>query len=238
MFTFIQRPLPSGELVRDFADLVRRYAQEPGVKGRSGDEGSSGAKERAACVGIGVNCTDPDHVAGALRTLSAAIAEPYSCDRGARSIAAAVAAAAGATADAAATAATATASRSGDDSTTTTQEEKTPTVMGSAAAAPHNNGGKPPQLLLVAYPNSGETWDASARDWVEGTGLRGGGGVGGVGGAETFGRMARDEWYTAGSAARVFGGCCRTRPAHITEIRRALSALVSSQDRAALPQDS
>ncbi|CAM9648584.1 unnamed protein product [Laminaria digitata] len=50
--------------------------------------------------------------------------------------------------------------------------------------------------------------------------------------------MARDEWYTTGSAARVFGGCCRTRPAHITEIRRALSALVLSRERTALPQES
>ncbi|CAM9648514.1 unnamed protein product, partial [Laminaria digitata] len=77
--------LRSGELVRDFADLVLRHAQEPGAgKGCGGSEGSSGAEETAACVGIGVNCTDPDHVAGALRTLSAAIAES-SCDRGARS---------------------------------------------------------------------------------------------------------------------------------------------------------
>lgn len=203
-------------------------------------------------MGIGVNCTDPDHVAGALRTLSAAIAEPYSCDRGARGITGATAAAtAAAGATPAATTATATAaaaSRSGDDNTAAAvQEKKTPAAMGIPAAAPDNmskNGGKPPQLLLVAYPNSGEAWDASARDWVEGTRLRGesggggGGGGGGVGGAETFGRMARDEWYTAGSAARVFGGCCRTRPAHITEIRRALSGLLPSQDRPALPQES
>lgn len=76
----------------------------------------------------------------------------------------------------------------------------------------------PPRIALVAYPNSGEEWDASARDWVEGTGLR----DGGEGGAKEFGRMARDEWFAAG--ARVVGGCCRTRPAHVTEIRRALAS--------------
>lgn len=87
--------------MRDFADLVRRHAQElGGGEGCGGCEGSSGAEETASCVGIGVNCTDPNHVAGALRTLSAAIAEP-SCVRGARSIAGAAAAGATAAAGAA-----------------------------------------------------------------------------------------------------------------------------------------
>ncbi|CAN0541652.1 unnamed protein product, partial [Ectocarpus sp. 8 AP-2014] len=78
----------------------------------------------------------------------------------------------------------------------------------------------PSRIALVAYPNSGEEWDASVRDWVEGTGLRERE-AGGGGGAEEFGRMARDEWFAAG--ARVVGGCCRTRPAHVAEIRRALA---------------
>ena len=180
--------------MRDFADLVRRHAQElGGGEGCGGCEGSSGAEETASCVGIGVNCTDPNHVAGALRTLSAAIAEP-SCVRGARSIAGAAAAGATAAAGAAvvatagvaaataatvatvatvATAATATASRSGADNTTAAQAKITPTAVGNVAAAPDaSNEGKLPQLILVAYPNSGEVWDASARGWVEGTGLR------------------------------------------------------------------
>ncbi|CAN0126317.1 unnamed protein product [Ectocarpus fasciculatus] len=83
-------------------------------------------------------------------------------------------------------------------------------------SAPREN---PPRIALVAYPNSGEEWDAGARDWVEGTGLREGG-VGG--GAEEFGRMARDEWFAAG--ARVVGGCCRTGQAHVAEVRRALAS--------------
>ncbi|CAN0558434.1 unnamed protein product, partial [Ectocarpus sp. 12 AP-2014] len=79
----------------------------------------------------------------------------------------------------------------------------------------------PSRIALVAYPNSGEEWDASARDWVKGTGLREGRAGGG---AEEFGRMARDEWFAAG--ARVVGGCCRTCPAHVAEIRRALASTV------------
>ncbi|CAN0189420.1 unnamed protein product, partial [Ectocarpus sp. 13 AM-2016] len=101
-------------------------------------------------------------------------------------------------------------------------------TLAAARARPDARHGAPREtprsrIALVAYPNSGEEWDASARDWVEGTGLReGGAGGGGGGGAEEFGRMARDEWFAAG--ARVVGGCCRTRPAHVTEIRRALAS--------------
>ncbi|CAM9291407.1 unnamed protein product [Scytosiphon promiscuus] len=38
------------------------------------------------------------------------------------------------------------------------------------------------------------------------------------------------EWYAVGRRARVFGGCCRTRPAHIAEIRRALGCAVEVLD--------
>ena len=51
----------------------------------------------------------------------------------------------------------------------------------------------------------------------------GGGAEGGERGVWALGRMVR-EWYTIGESARVFGGCCRTRPAHITAIRRALAS--------------
>lgn len=105
-------------------------------------------------------------------------------------------------------------------------------------SAPREN---PPRIALVAYPNSGEEWDAGARDWVEGTGLREGR-VGG--GAEEFGRMARDEWFAAG--ARVVGGCCRTGQAHVAEVRRALASAAEEeglqegegQQRSALQQSS
>lgn len=82
-------------------------------------------------------------------------------------------------------------------------------------------------IVLMAYPNSGEEWNAETRDWVEGTGLRGRD-EDLEGGVKAFGRMARDEWYVSGTGARIIGGCCRTRPAHIAEIRRILSAAEGS----------
>ena len=78
---------------------------------------------------------------------------------------------------------------------------------------------RPPDIALIAYPNSGEEWDSVSRKWLPGTGLEGRSCPSGV---EEFGRFARDEWWVAG--ARVIGGCCRTRPAHIAELRKALSA--------------
>lgn len=56
----------------------------------------------------------------------------------------------------------------------------------------------PVGVARIAYPNSGEQWDAEARRWV------------GAGGVPTA--LAR-EWIDAG--ARLVGGCCRTTPAHI-----------------------
>jgi homocysteine S-methyltransferase len=65
--------------------------------------------------------------------------------------------------------------------------------------------GKP----IVAYPNSGEAWDAGRRAWS------------GAREPTDFGAAAR-LWYARG--ARLVGGCCRTRPAHIRAIRQALAA--------------
>lgn len=62
--------------------------------------------------------------------------------------------------------------------------------------------GKP----IIVYPNSGETWDASARRW------RGTSDVG------KYAAMA-SEWFEAG--AHAIGGCCRTTPAHIRGVREA-----------------
>jgi homocysteine S-methyltransferase len=59
--------------------------------------------------------------------------------------------------------------------------------------------GKP----VVAYPNSGETWDAAARRWT------GRAGVGDV-----------SAWLTAG--ARLVGGCCRVRPDDVRAIADAV----------------
>ncbi len=69
-------------------------------------------------------------------------------------------------------------------------------------------------LPLVAYPNSGEQWDAHARQWccpptpVD------------------LAAQAR-QWYARG--ARLIGGCCRTRPADIAAMRRALETLVGQK---------
>jgi homocysteine S-methyltransferase len=50
----------------------------------------------------------------------------------------------------------------------------------------------------VAYPNSGEGWDAINRKWT---------------GRSTFDPDVVDEWVTVG--ARLIGGCCRVTPAEI-----------------------
>jgi homocysteine S-methyltransferase len=60
---------------------------------------------------------------------------------------------------------------------------------------------------LVAYPNSGEAWDAARRAWIPGRG------------GCALARLA-PRWVEAG--ARLVGGCCRTGPEDVAAIRRAL----------------
>lgn len=60
-------------------------------------------------------------------------------------------------------------------------------------------------LPVVAYPNSGETWDPAARAWAGGASYD----VGPVPG-----------WIDAG--ARLIGGCCRVGPAAIAELAAVL----------------
>lgn len=74
--------------------------------------------------------------------------------------------------------------------------------------------GRELSIALIAYPNSGEEWDAHGRKWVAGTGHRG------DRGARRFSEMA-GEWRAAG--AQVIGGCCRTTPGHVREVTKALS---------------
>jgi homocysteine S-methyltransferase len=64
---------------------------------------------------------------------------------------------------------------------------------------------------IIAYPNSGEGWDATSRCWVDAPG---------VGGPAAFALQAR-QWYKAG--AQIVGGCCRTRPAHIRAVAAQLT---------------
>ena len=61
---------------------------------------------------------------------------------------------------------------------------------------------------LLAYPNSGETWDAGGWCWR-----------GGADAVSDWAAAAR-EWRHAG--ARLLGGCCRTTPATIRDIAAAL----------------
>jgi homocysteine S-methyltransferase len=67
---------------------------------------------------------------------------------------------------------------------------------------------------IVAYPNSGEIWDAGARCW---TGDRD---------PASFGQLAL-AWKGAG--ASLIGGCCRTGPSHIRELRALLGKAESDE---------
>jgi homocysteine S-methyltransferase len=59
----------------------------------------------------------------------------------------------------------------------------------------------------VAYPNSGERWDARGRRWT--------------------GRASIDDGCVpawTGAGARLVGGCCRVTPAHIVAMARQTAA--------------
>ncbi len=65
---------------------------------------------------------------------------------------------------------------------------------------------------LLVYPNRGETWDATAKCWVAGTG------TGDL-------AAAAQKWAAAG--AQMIGGCCRTTPADIRSIAAAVRPVVA-----------
>jgi homocysteine S-methyltransferase len=58
----------------------------------------------------------------------------------------------------------------------------------------------------IAYPNSGETWDAAARRWS---------------GEPRYADALLDAWLAAGVGA--VGGCCRVMPAHIAHIAEGIA---------------
>jgi homocysteine S-methyltransferase len=58
---------------------------------------------------------------------------------------------------------------------------------------------------VIVYPNSGERWDATRRDWV---------------GESRFSPQLAARWVAAG--ARVVGGCCRVGPDDIAELATVL----------------
>jgi homocysteine S-methyltransferase len=63
----------------------------------------------------------------------------------------------------------------------------------------------PDGIDLVAYPNSGESWDADARRWRGRPGIP---------------TESAHEWIAAG--ARLVGGCCRTTPGDIADLAAAV----------------
>jgi homocysteine S-methyltransferase len=66
---------------------------------------------------------------------------------------------------------------------------------------------------LVAYPNSGECYEASTKQWS------------GAGGDLQFGEQAR-LWFAEG--ARLIGGCCRTGPMEIRSVKQCVHPELSA----------
>jgi homocysteine S-methyltransferase len=69
------------------------------------------------------------------------------------------------------------------------------------------------QKPVVVYPNSGEGWDADARDWV---------------GDPTYEAGMVTSWIANGS--RLVGGCCRVTPSQIAEIKTESSSATARAD--------
>ncbi|KAI4349480.1 hypothetical protein L6164_010064 [Bauhinia variegata] len=69
---------------------------------------------------------------------------------------------------------------------------------------------------IIIYPNSGESYDANRKEWVQNTG---------VSDADFVSYV--NKWCELG--ASLVGGCCRTTPATIRAIYRTLSSNVISQ---------
>lgn len=90
----------------------------------------------------------------------------------------------------------------------TTDREHVLTLLQTFASVLQDKGLEH-QRRLVAYPNSGEVWDAGVRDWKAHT----------AAGLDHFGEQAR-QWVADG--ASIIGGCCRTTPAHISMLVQAL----------------
>ena len=79
-----------------------------------------------------------------------------------------------------------------------------PSLIAPLLQSAGNSGDKP----FVVYPNAGSVYDAKTKLWS------------GEESAESIPRLV-DRWYDLG--ARVIGGCCRTTPTTVGEIRERLS---------------
>ena len=77
-----------------------------------------------------------------------------------------------------------------------------PTDVAAAVSLAARVTGKP----VIAYPNSGETWDGRRRAWL--------------GSAQPPLRDLAPQWVASG--ARIVGGCCRVTPADIAAISQAI----------------
>lgn len=77
-----------------------------------------------------------------------------------------------------------------------------PSDVSAAIATAGEVTGKP----VIAYPNSGEGWDAQRRSWI---------------GSSGFSAVQAQQWV--GNGARIVGGCCRVSPADIGNIARAVA---------------
>jgi homocysteine S-methyltransferase len=81
-----------------------------------------------------------------------------------------------------------------------------PSDVAAAVSLAREVTGKP----VIAYPNSGESWDSPRGEWA--------------GTSQLPLQLARcaAQWVTAG--ASIVGGCCRVTPADIAEMSRAIAA--------------
>jgi homocysteine S-methyltransferase len=71
---------------------------------------------------------------------------------------------------------------------------------------------------IVVYPNSGETWDAAARCWVG-----------------TAARFTHHVPRWLGAGASWIGGCCRTTPDDIRQVRADVDAFAAGRATVARP---
>ncbi|MBP2702451.1 homocysteine S-methyltransferase [Microbispora sp. RL4-1S] len=78
------------------------------------------------------------------------------------------------------------------------------TAVGVNCTAPRFVPGLIARGATVVYPNSGETWDAGNRRWL------------GLADPVEYGQAAAG-WHALG--AEYIGGCCRTTPDHIRQVR-------------------
>ena len=66
------------------------------------------------------------------------------------------------------------------------------------------------EIAIVVYPNTGEQWDGTKHEWIQGTKMT----------DKQFAKFSV-QWYELG--AKVIGGCCRTTPDTIAHMYKSLN---------------